>query len=129
CIQFRGISKMFRRIFGAVLALGVAHAAAAQDLRPDQVRFREIYKELVETNTSLSVGSCTEAAAKMGARLKAAGFTDADITYFAIPEKPKEGGVVAILKGSDPKAGAVLLLGHLDVVEARREDWQRDPFT
>src|SRR6185295_16435655 len=63
------------------------------------------------------------------ARLKSAGFTDADITYFADPAKPKEGGVVAILKGSDPKAGAVLLLCHLDVVEAKREDWTRDPFT
>lgn len=112
----------------AMLAPGVAQAQDAA-LRPDQAAYRAIYKELVETNTTLSVGSCTEAAAKMGARLKAAGFADADITYFAEPSKPKEGGVVAILKGSDPKAGAILLLGHLDVVEARREDWTRDPFT
>ncbi len=109
------------------LALVVPGMAAAQ-ARPDQQAFREIYKELVETNTTLSAGSCTLAAAKMGARLKSAGFADGDITYFADPAKPKEGGVVAILKGSDPKAGAVLLLGHLDVVEARREDWTRDPF-
>ena len=74
-------------------------AAAAQDLRPDQVRFREIYKELVETNTSLSAGSCTVAAAKMGARLKSAGFTDADLTYFSVPDHPKEGGLVAISPG------------------------------
>jgi acetylornithine deacetylase/succinyl-diaminopimelate desuccinylase-like protein len=106
-------------------------AALAQgaNLRPDQAAFRDIYKELVDTNTALSVGSCTEAAHKMGARLKTAGFTDADITYFAVPEHPKDGGVVAVLKGSDPKAGSVLLLGHLDVVEAKREDWTRDPFT
>ena len=109
------------------LALVVPGMAAAQ-ARPDQQAFREIYKELVETNTTLSAGSCTVAAARMGARLKSAGFADGDITYFAEPSKPKEGGVVAILKGSDPKAGAVLLLGHLDVVEARREDWTRDPF-
>ncbi len=101
----------------------------AGELRPDQAAFRAIYKELVETNTALSVGSCTLAAERMGARLKAAGFADADLTYFALPEKPREGGLVAILKGSDPKAGAVLLLGHIDVVEARREDWTRDPFT
>jgi acetylornithine deacetylase/succinyl-diaminopimelate desuccinylase-like protein len=106
-------------------------AASAQDapVRPDQEAFRAIYKELLETNTSLSVGSCTAAAAKMGARLKAAGYADADITYYADPAHPKDGGVTAILKGSDPKAGAVLLLGHLDVVEANREDWTRDPFT
>ncbi|WP_293455117.1 M20/M25/M40 family metallo-hydrolase [Phenylobacterium sp.] len=118
----------------AGLALGLALlaplAAKADEaaLRPDQAAFRAIYKELVETNTSLSVGSCTEAAHKMGARLKAAGFADDDITYFAVPEHPKDGGLVAVLKGSDPKAGSVLLLGHLDVVEAKREDWTRDPF-
>lgn len=112
----------------ALLAPGVAGAQEAA-LRPDQTAYRAIYKELLETNTTLSVGSCTLAAERMGARLKTAGFADADLTYFALPEKPKEGGLVAILKGSDPKAGAVLLLGHLDVVEARREDWTRDPFT
>ena len=112
----------------ALLGSGVAQSQEVT-LRPDQAAFRAIYKELVETNTTLSVGSCTQAAAQVGARLKAAGFADADLTYFALPEKPREGGLVAILKGSDPKAGAVLLLGHLDVVEARREDWTRDPFT
>lgn len=111
-----------------LLGPGVAHSQGVT-LRPDQTAFRAIYKELVETNTTLSVGSCTQAAAQLGARLKSAGFVDADLTYFALPEKPKEGGLVAILKGSDPKAGAVLLLGHLDVVEANREDWTRDPFT
>jgi acetylornithine deacetylase/succinyl-diaminopimelate desuccinylase-like protein len=110
-----------------MLAPGAASAQAAP-LRPDQEAFRAIYKELLETNTSLSVGSCTAAAAEMGARLKAAGYADADITYFADPAHPKDGGVTAILRGSDPKAGAVLLLGHLDVVEAKREDWTRDPF-
>lgn len=113
----------------SLMAGGVAHAQGAPALRPDQQAFREIYKELVETNTTLSAGSCTEAAAKMGARLKAAGFPDADLHYLTDPAHPKEGSLVAVLPGSDPKAGAVLLLGHLDVVEARREDWTRDPFT
>ena len=102
--------------------------AQAQALRPDQDAFRAIYKELVETNTSLSVGNCTEAAAKMAVRLKAAGFADADLHQITDPAHPKEGSLVAVLAGSDPKAGAVLLLGHLDVVEARREDWTRDPY-
>ena len=123
---------MLGRILGAALALtsglGLANAAGAADLRPDQLRFREIYKELVETNTSLSVGSCTVAAARMGARLKSAGFTDADLTYFSVPDHPREGGVVAILKGSSKTARPMLLLGHLDVVEAKRADWVRDPF-
>src|SRR3954468_13066225 len=123
---------MLGRILGAALALtsgfGLAGAASAADLRPDQARFRSIYKELVETNTSLSVGSCTEAAAKMGARLKSAGFADADLTYFSVPEHPKDGGVVAVLQGSSKTAKPMLLLGHLDVVEAKRADWTRDPF-
>jgi len=119
-----------RGVFAGVMALALAAplGAAAQAPRPDQLAFREIYKELVETNTTLSAGSCTEAAAKMGARLKAAGFSDSDIHLLTEPDHPKEGSLVAVLKGSNPKAGAVLLLGHLDVVEARREDWTRDPF-
>jgi len=124
---------MFRKMFGVAVALawglGLAQSAAAQDLRPDQVRFREIYKELVETNTSLSVGSCTEAAAKMGARLKSAGFTDAQLTYFSVPEHPKDGGLVAVYPGTSKTAKPILLLGHLDVVEAKRADWTRDPFS
>jgi len=112
--------------------LGVAIATqpvlAQAPLRPDQVKFRELYKELVETNTTLSAGSCTLAAEKMAARLKAAGYTDSDITMFAAPDHPKEGGLVAMLKGSNPKLKPMLLLAHIDVVEAKREDWTRDPF-
>jgi acetylornithine deacetylase/succinyl-diaminopimelate desuccinylase-like protein len=119
---------MLGRIVGAALALALAQGAQAQALRPDQARFREIYKQLVETNTTLSSGSCTLAAHEMGDRLKAAGFPDSDLTYFATAEHPKDGGLVAVLPGRDPAAKAILLLGHLDVVEAKREDWTRDPF-
>ena len=73
-------------------------------------------------------GSCTQAAAQIGARLKAAGYADADITYFSVPEHPKEGGLVAVLQGSDARAEADAAARHLDVVEAKREDWERDPF-
>lgn len=116
-------------LIGLLLAGAGAGGAHAQALRPDQQAFRDIFEELVETNTALSNGSCTAAAAKMGARLKAAGFADADLHYVTPAANPREGGLVAVLKGSDPKAGALLLLGHIDVVEARREDWTRDPFT
>ena len=97
-------------------------------LRPDQAAFRALYKELVETNTTLSAGSCTLAAQRIGAHLKAAGFPAKDLTFFSAPDHPKEGGLVAILEGSS-SAKPMLLLGHLDVVEAKREDWTRDPFT
>ncbi len=120
------------RALGAAIATLFAAAASAQtpvtNLRPDQVQFRALYKELVETNTTLSAGSCTLAAERMAARLKAAGFKDSELNVFSVPTNPKEGGLVAVLPGSDPKAGSILLLAHIDVVEAKRADWERDPF-
>jgi acetylornithine deacetylase/succinyl-diaminopimelate desuccinylase-like protein len=98
-------------------------------LRPDQVAFLALFKELVETNTTLSAGSCTLAGERMAVHLRAAGIPPADVTVFAAPDHPKEGGLVAVLQGRSSTAKAILLLGHLDVVEARREDWTRDPFT
>lgn len=113
------------------LAAGVtasSQEAAMTALRPDQKAFLEIYRELVETNTTLSSGSCTLAAEHLAAHLGTAGFGDQDITLFSVPEHPKEGGLVAILQGSSSTLKPMLLLGHLDVVEAKREDWTRDPF-
>jgi len=117
-----------RLIVTAALLATCLCAPVLADLRPDQAEFRAIYQELVETNTTLSVGSCTLAAERMAARLKAAGYVDRDIHLFSVAEHPKDGGLVATLPGSDPKAKAILLLAHLDVVEAKREDWARDPF-
>jgi acetylornithine deacetylase/succinyl-diaminopimelate desuccinylase-like protein len=129
---------MSERIFSAVvlanaIAMAMQAVTFAQEvpmtqLRPDQVTFRALYKELVETNTTLSVGSCTLAAERMAAHLKAAGYSDKDVTLFSSPEHPKEGGLIAVLTGSSSTAKPMLLLGHLDVVEAKREDWTRDPF-
>jgi acetylornithine deacetylase/succinyl-diaminopimelate desuccinylase-like protein len=119
---------MVMRGWIAALAALLALPANAQTVRPDQAAFREVYKELVETNTTLSAGDCTLAAQKVAARLKAAGYPESDLHIFTAPGHPKEGGLVAVLPGSDPKAKAILLLAHLDVVEAKREDWTRDPF-
>ena len=94
-----------------------------------EVSFRDLYKELVETNTTLSAGSCTLAADRMAARLRAAGFTDPELHPFAAADHPKEGGLVAVYEGRDKHRKALLLLAHIDVVEAKREDWARDPFT
>lgn len=123
------------RIIASALAISVATsslgsaAVAAEAPRPDQLAFRELYKELVETNTTLSTGSCTLAAERMAARMKAAGFADSQLTPFSTPDHPKEGGLVAVYPGTDKKAKPILLLAHLDVVEAKRSDWTRDPFT
>jgi acetylornithine deacetylase/succinyl-diaminopimelate desuccinylase-like protein len=108
-----------------VLAFNLGAAAATG---PGEAPFRDVYKELIETNTALSNGNCTLAAERMAARLKAAGFPDSDLHPFAAPDHPKEGGLVAVYPGRDPKQKAILLLAHIDVVEAKREDWTRDPF-
>jgi acetylornithine deacetylase/succinyl-diaminopimelate desuccinylase-like protein len=116
---------------GSAVAADAGGRSAPGIPRPDQVAFRELYRELIETNTTHSSGSCTDAAAKMAARLRAAGFPDSDLHAFSVAEHPKDGGLVAVLHRGTPGAGAkaLLLLAHLDVVEARREDWTRDPFT
>jgi acetylornithine deacetylase/succinyl-diaminopimelate desuccinylase-like protein len=119
---------MLRQSITAALLAACLVARATADIRPDQAAFRTLYQELVETNTTLSAGSCTLAAERMAARLKAAGFKEDDLRLFSVADHPKEGGLVATLSGTDPKARAILLLAHLDVVEAKREDWVRDPF-
>jgi acetylornithine deacetylase/succinyl-diaminopimelate desuccinylase-like protein len=111
--------------FAAVSAL----AAPPQDTAAGEQRFRDLYRELVETDTTLSAGNCTFAAERLAARLKAAGFPVNDLHPFAAPDHPKEGGLVAVYPGRDPQQKGILLLAHIDVVEAKREDWARDPFT
>jgi acetylornithine deacetylase/succinyl-diaminopimelate desuccinylase-like protein len=110
-----------------VAGLAVAGAAHSAELTPVQQQMRAIYQELVETNTTNSVGSCTVAAQKMAKRLKAGGFKDSELQIIVPPGGPKKGNLVARLKGDGSKK-PLLLLAHIDVVEAKREDWERDPF-
>ncbi|MYM36996.1 M20/M25/M40 family metallo-hydrolase [Duganella sp. FT94W] len=110
-----------------VAGLAVAAAAHGAELTPVQKQMRSIYQELVETNTTNSVGSCTLAAQKMAKRLKAGGFKDSELQMIIPPGGPKKGNLVARLKGDGSKK-PLLLLAHIDVVEAKREDWERDPF-
>jgi acetylornithine deacetylase/succinyl-diaminopimelate desuccinylase-like protein len=113
----------------AIALLAVAGNVRATTSEKGITRFRETYKELVETNTTLSAGDCTLAATRMAARLRAAGYPESDLRIFVPDGHPKEGGLLAVLHGSDSKAKAILMLAHIDVVEAKREDWTRDPFT
>ena len=85
----------------------------------------DIFKELIEINTTESVGSVTAASEAMARRLRAAGFPDNDIQILGPTARKKN--LVVRLHGSG-KHKPVLLIGHLDVVEARREDWSTDPF-
>jgi len=116
---------------GSVLAADITashQTTASKQARAGEAEFRSLYQELVEINTTLSVGSCTQAAQAMAARLKSAGIPDSDMQVVVPPDWPKHGNLVAWIHGSDASLKPVLLLAHIDVVEAKREDWKRDPF-
>jgi acetylornithine deacetylase/succinyl-diaminopimelate desuccinylase-like protein len=93
--------------------------------QPDPELTRDIFKELVEINTTHSVGNTTQAAEAMAARLRAAGFEDQDL--FIGGAAPQKGNLVARFRGSGNQK-PILLMAHIDVVEAKREDWSFDPF-
>lgn len=117
----------------ATLALVSAPAMAQEygpdDLTPDQSAFRDLFEELVETDTTLSNGSCTLAAERMAERLRQAGLPEGQLTLFATEDAPREGGLVAVYPGTSDTLKPLLAIAHIDVVEAKREDWERDPFT
>ncbi len=115
-----------------LLALAVTMAwsggAAAQPSTSERQAFHAIYEELVEIDSSPSTGSCTRAAEAMLVHLRAAGFSEQDALVIAPESAPDDGNLVAVLPGTS-RQRAMLLLAHIDVVDARREDWERDPFT
>ncbi len=122
---------MMKRGMGLVLGLALTSTTAlaqSAPLSPQKAELRAIFKEMVETDTSITTGSCTLAAERVAARMKAAGFKDEQLTLFADPAHPKEGGLVAVLPGSSKTLKPLLLIAHIDVVAAKRADWERDPY-
>jgi acetylornithine deacetylase/succinyl-diaminopimelate desuccinylase-like protein len=117
---------MMMRLLLSCLAVTLSGGFAyAQLLSPHQQLAREIYKELIEINTSESAGNTTAAAEAMAKRLLDAGFAAADVQVLGAD--PRKGNLVARLRGNGARR-PILLVAHLDVVEARREDWSFDPF-
>jgi acetylornithine deacetylase/succinyl-diaminopimelate desuccinylase-like protein len=115
------------RMCFVVLALAALPALAPAQSGPNDQLARDIFKELIEINTTdTPAGSVTKAAEAMAARLRAGGFAAADVQVLG-PDARKH-NVVARYRGKGTKR-PILLLAHLDVVEARREDWTTDPFT
>jgi acetylornithine deacetylase/succinyl-diaminopimelate desuccinylase-like protein len=98
----------------------------AQPLSRDQQLARDIFKELIAINTTDSTGDTTRAAEAMAQRLQDGGFPAADVQVLG--PAPRKGNLVARLRGTGARK-PILLLAHLDVVEAHREDWSVDPFT
>ena len=103
----------------------IAGAAVAETLTPQQQFAYDIYKELVEINTVTATGDTAKAAEAMAARLRAAGFADGEVQVFQ--PAPRKGNLVVRLRGTGTRK-PILLLAHIDVVPANREDWSVDPF-
>src|SRR5258708_31811018 len=115
----------WKRSVRAAAIAAISIAAQAQSLGPEQQRFHAIYKELVETNTTHSAGDTTFAAQRLARHLKEAGFAEAVLQI--LEPFPRKGNLVARFRGDGSKK-PLLLLAHLDVVEALRADWKTDPF-
>lgn len=111
------------RIWGLLL-LAAAVSGATLDDATRQLS-RDIFRELIEIDTTDSAGNVTRAAQAMAKRLEDAGFARADVQVLG-PNDRKQ-NMVARLRGSGARK-PVLIIGHLDVVEARREDWTTNPF-
>jgi acetylornithine deacetylase/succinyl-diaminopimelate desuccinylase-like protein len=124
-MRLRDLEVLAAIVLGACLAGGGRAADSAADTASNR-RAREIFKELTEINTSDSVGSVTAAAEAMAKRFRDAGFSAADVVIAGGPNEKKKNLVVRVHGSGQHKP--VLLLGHLDVVEARREDWSTDPY-
>ncbi len=116
---------MNRSIIASALLLIVSASSQAQQTKWDSVA-RSLFKELVEINTTESSGSTLEAARAMAARLKTAGFPDSDVVV--LENAPKKGNIIARLRGRSTGKKPILLLSHIDVVEAKAEDWTLPPF-
>jgi acetylornithine deacetylase/succinyl-diaminopimelate desuccinylase-like protein len=116
-------------ILAVLLAALATSAALAADSAADQASNKlayDIFKQLIEINTTDSVGNVTAAAEAMAKRFRDAGFPAEDVVIIGGPNEKKKNLVVR-LHGSG-RHKPVLLNGHLDVVEAHREDWTTDPF-
>jgi len=130
-IRFRGAasSRSLRPALPVMALLAVTQAVHAQQNRspdPWQRMAREVLAELVGINTTHSAGSTTVAAEAMRRRLLDAGFPPADVVV--VEHVAKKGNLVARLRGRSPDRKPILLLAHLDVVEADPADWTLPPF-
>ena len=129
-IRFRSLASRTRFWLAPCAALAsvlasVSTPSAADGLSQQQQLAFDIYKELVEINTVTATGDTARAAEAMAARLRAAGYADADVHAFS--PAPRKGNLVARLRGTGARK-PILLVAHLDVVPANREDWSVDPF-
>lgn len=120
---------MTRLLITAFLGCVFAATSPAQTrLTSDQQEARDIFRELIEINTTYKSGSTTPAAHAIARRFHAAGFPESDVLVIG-PAGDKDSSVIVRMPGTSSSLKPVLLIAHLDVVEALRADWSMDPFT
>jgi len=113
--------------FLCLFCLSAASLRAQTALTPDQTAAREIFKELIEINSSYKGGSTTPAAHAIERRFLAAGFPASDVRVLG-PAGDKDSSVIVRMQGTSKTLKPILLIAHLDVVEALRSDWSLDPY-
>jgi len=119
--------KKWRQLHLILILFLCAASVSAQTTRPEAERklAHDIYKEFVEIQSGFTTGATTPVAEAAAARLRAAGFAETDI--FVGGANPKKANLVVRYHGTGALK-PILLLAHIDVVEAKREDWNMDPF-
>ena len=118
-------NRLLLALAATAVLTSVAEAQRAPKTRWDSVA-HDLFKELVEINTQGSDGNTVVAAQAMAARLKAAGFPDSDVVV--LENAPRKGNLVARLRAKNPVRKPLLLLSHIDVVEAKPQDWTLPPY-
>ncbi|HYT03803.1 MAG TPA: M20/M25/M40 family metallo-hydrolase [Gemmatimonadales bacterium] len=123
------MSRVLRLVWAGLLVAPPTVAPAQTELPPADRRLaRNLLRELIEINTTDSLDNTPRAARAMARRLLAAGFPTGDVQVLLGPD-PKHGNLVARYRGAGAGRRPILVMAHLDVVPARREDWSMDPFT
>jgi len=118
---------MLKRSILSMLLFGPAVIHAQAGLTPSQTEAREIFRELIEINSAYKAGSTSPIARAVARRFLAAGFPASAVTVIG-PAGDKDSSVIVRMEGTSKTAKPILVMAHIDVVEALPSDWSLDPF-
>jgi acetylornithine deacetylase/succinyl-diaminopimelate desuccinylase-like protein len=116
---------MFKPLLASMLTLAVALPAQATTLDPNQAQARDIFSHLIAFKTEIGQGQVPVMAKYLADQFRAAGFPESDIHIIPHGETV---AMVVRYRGNGTGGKPIALMAHMDVVTAKPEDWQRDPF-